>query len=98
VSRYLNETAPSEQRATVLSFRGLSTNFAYGLVAIAYSKLIAIIKSREVMQSIEDPDVMQETVFIESLSWFPGYFLATVVLVLVVHRLRFSRSTSILSS
>lgn len=91
VSRYLNEVAPSDQRATVLSFRGLSTNFAYGLAAICFSLLIATIKSQEAMQLIAEPELRQETVFIESLSWFPGYFLATVVLVFLVHRLRFGR-------
>ena len=32
-SRYLNEEAPSDKRATVLSFRGLSTNVSYGAVS-----------------------------------------------------------------
>ena len=40
-SRYLNEYAPSDQRATVLSFRGLTTNLAYGGVSLLYSALIA---------------------------------------------------------
>ena len=45
-SRYLNEEAPSEQRATVLSFRGLSTNVSYGAVSLLYSSLIAWIKHK----------------------------------------------------
>jgi MFS family permease len=91
VSRYLNEAAPSEQRATVLSFRGLSTNFTYGAVAIFYSLLIASIKGKEGIAAISDSDLQQEAVFIESLGWFPGYFLATVLVVFLVQRLRFGK-------
>lgn len=91
VSRYLNEVAPSEQRATVLSFRGLSTNFAYGLVAIFYSALIATIKSGEEVTAHASDAIYQKHVFIESLQVFPWYFLATVVLVFAIHRIRFWR-------
>lgn len=89
VSRYLNEAAPSEQRATVLSFRGLSTNFSYGTVSLMYSGLIVWIKTQQ------DGEVAikaaQQAVFVESLQWFPSYFLGTVLLVFVLHRLRFGK-------
>jgi MFS family permease len=91
VSRYLNEVAPSEQRATVLSFKGLSTNFAYGSVSILYALLIKGIKSKDEIALIEDAEVLQETVFIESLGWFPGYFAGTVLAVFLIHRLRFRK-------
>lgn len=93
VSRYLNEAAPSEQRATILSFRGLSTNVAYGVVSLLFSLLIANIRSTEAIAAIADEELQQKTVFIESLGWFPWYFLATVVLVFLVHRLRFRKQT-----
>ena len=35
-SRYLNEQASSERRATVLSFRGLATNLSYGTVSLLF--------------------------------------------------------------
>lgn len=91
VSRYLNEAAPSDQRATVLSFRGLSTNFAYGTVSIFYSLLIASIKGKEEVVAVTDLALRQELVFIESIGWFPWYFLVAVFAVFVVHRLRFGR-------
>jgi len=84
VSRYLNETAPSEQRATVLSFRGLSTNFFYGIVALLYAGLIASIRADQ-LQAGED------AVFVESLGWFPGFFLVLSLSVFLLHRLRFGR-------
>ncbi|MEO0510535.1 MAG: MFS transporter [Verrucomicrobiota bacterium] len=94
VSRYLNEAAPSEQRATVLSFKGLSTNFAYGAVSIFYSLLIAQIKAGESVQAISDGAEQQKAVFIDSLAWFPGYFAVTVLAVFVMHRIRFFKGSS----
>jgi len=89
VSRYLNETAPSEQRATVLSFRGLSVNVAYGTVSLLYSGLIAAIKTGTDKVGFESEKACRQAVFVDSLQWFPWYFAATVALVFVVHRLRF---------
>lgn len=92
VSRYLNEVAPSEQRATILSFRGLSTNFAYGVVSLMYSGLIILIHadSSFVVEGSGD-EVLRNLVFVESLQWFPLYFLLTVFAVFAIYRLRFGR-------
>jgi len=93
VSRYLNEAAPSEQRATVLSFRGLSTNFSYGAVSIMYSGLIVWIKTQADSGAFgEHPKgilAAQQSVFVDSLQCFPWYFAFTVVMVFVIYRLRF---------
>ncbi len=86
VSRYLNESAPSEQRATVLSFRGLSTNFIYGAVSLMYAGLIASIREGHPA----DAAGIESVVFVESLGWFPGYFIVSVLLIFAVHRLRFT--------
>ena len=91
VSRYLNETAPSEQRATVLSFRGLSTNFFYGAVALLYAGLIASIRADQ-LQTVEGSGaVVEDAVFVESLGWFPGFFLVLTLSVFLLHRFRFRR-------
>lgn len=91
VSRYLNEVAASEERATVLSFRGLSTNVSYGLVSLFYSGLIASIKLRQDRNDHISEEALQQSVFVESLGWFAPYFGLTVVLVFVACRLRFMR-------
>ena len=70
VSRYLNEAAPSEQRATVLSFRGLSTNFIYGAVSLMYAGLIASIRSGDSGVGGSAGAVFEHAVFVESLE--PG--------------------------
>lgn len=93
VSRYLNEEASSERRATVLSFRGLSTNLSYGAVSILYSGLIAWIKTEGVSPMIMDKKLNeQDSIFVQSLGWFPWYFLVTLVLVFIFYRLRFRKS------
>jgi hypothetical protein len=88
-SRYLNEYAPSDKRATVLSFRGLTTNLAYGGVSLLYSALIAWIKvSGKMVQ--ESGKSLEESAFLNSLHWFPGYFILSVILVFIFFRLRSS--------
>lgn len=92
VSRYLNEVAPSEQRATVLSFRGLSTNFSYGAVSMMYSGLIVWIKTKADKGALGE--AAQESVFVESLQVFSWYFAFTVLVVFVLYRLRFGKRKS----
>jgi hypothetical protein len=89
-SRYLNEIAPSEQRATVLSFKGLSTNLAYGATALLYSGLIAVIKVKQETGFGVINSATEATVFTQSLIWFPIYFIAALSLALALHRLRFN--------
>ena len=45
VSYYINREASSEQRATVLSFKGLAYNLSYGLIGIVYAGLLEVSKS-----------------------------------------------------
>ena len=40
-SHYLNRITASHQRATVLSFKGLSFNLAYGVIGVLYALLLA---------------------------------------------------------
>ena len=89
-SRYLNEIAPSEQRATVLSFKGLTTNLAYGVTALLYSGLIALIKIKQETDAIPINSATEANVFTQSLVWLPIYFITAIGLALALHRLRFS--------
>ena len=86
-SHYLNRITASHQRATVLSFKGLSFNLAYGLIGILYAVLLAALHPRV---SAAHPELagifIKNEVFIQSISWFPWYFLVTVALLLVIAR------------
>lgn len=86
-SHYLNRITNSEQRATVLSFKGLSFNLAYGLIGVLYSLLLALLRSRATRTEpfVSGRD-LENLVFDQSLSWFPWYFILTMVAMLVFAR------------
>jgi hypothetical protein len=86
-SHYLNRITASHQRATVLSFRGLSFNLAYGLIGVLYSILLAFMRPQVAARTPGlDRTSLENTVFIESMGWFPWYFLLTLTAMLVVAR------------
>jgi hypothetical protein len=86
-SHYLNRITASHQRATVLSFKGLSFNLAYGIIGVLYSVLLVFLRPKI---AASNPDLsraaIENLVFIKSLGWFPWYFLLTLALLLVVSR------------
>ncbi len=84
LSHYLNRITSSDQRATVLSFKGLSFNLAYGLIGVLYSMLLAFLRidiaeTQPALTGVE----LENLVFIQSLGWFPWYFIATLVATLI---------------
>ncbi len=86
VSHYLNEVTESHQRATVLSFKGLSYNLAYGAVGILYSLLVSALEG-----PVGDPvggaqAASRGSAFVRSLLWFPGYFLVGFALLALFAR------------
>ena len=83
-SNYLNRITDSHQRATVLSFKGLSFNLAYGLIGVLYSLLLARLRFQvgAVQPGLADVQ-LENLVFIKSIAWFPGYFLLTMLAILV---------------
>ncbi len=74
LSHYLNEIVPEEQRATVLSFRGLALNLGYGGIGLLFAALTRWLANRP------DAPSSPEAVFGQALWWVPGYFAATVIL------------------
>ncbi len=88
-SHYLNRITDSHQRATVLSFKGLSFNLAYGLIGVLYSMLLAYMS---LGVRAGRPDIsaaqLESLVFVKSIAWFPGYFVLTMLAVLVFARWR----------
>ena len=88
VSNYLNEIAPSEQRATVLSLKGFSTNFTYGIMSFLYGALIAYIRSGYSQEKITSDEAMKDAIFVESFYWFPWYFLATIIVFFLLIQIR----------
>lgn len=86
-SHYLNRITASHQRATVLSFKGLSFNLAYGLIGVLYSILLAFLRPKIAASHPQlSPAGVENAAFIKSIGWFPWYFLFTLVVVLLVAR------------
>jgi MFS family permease len=86
-SHYLNRITASHQRATVLSFKGLSFNLAYGVIGVLYALLLAALRPQ---MAVSQPDLgrtaLENLVFIKSIGWFPWYFLVTMAMLLVIAR------------
>jgi hypothetical protein len=83
ISHYLNRITRSDQRATVLSFKGLSFNLAYGLIGVLYSLLLAFLRSgiTDTQPALAGAE-LENWVFIQSLAWFPWYFIITLAAML----------------
>jgi MFS family permease len=73
LSHYMNAIVPSEQRATALSFRGLSMNLAYGGITLLFGWHTAWLA-----QSMHLP-IEDMAVFAQSLQWWPGCFVVMLV-------------------
>jgi hypothetical protein len=91
ISYYLNQVTESSQRATVLSFKGLSLNLAYGIIGILYSLLLMTLRDQASMASShQNSPVVENVIFSKSLAWFPWYFaiIAVVVYLFAAWRLK----------
>jgi MFS family permease len=91
VSFYVNRETASEQRATVLSFKGLSYNLCYGLLGMGYAFLVKT-KKRALESEIPsfaekitpDPVMVDNLAFRETFVWFPGTFIAGFLVLYLV--------------
>ncbi len=90
-SHYLNRITESHQRATILSFKGLAFNLAYGSIGFLFALLIAALREDG---KIGHPDwsgaIIEATAFQGAIGWFPWYMLIglTLTLGLCMYRLR----------
>jgi MFS family permease len=84
-SHYLNEITESHQRATVLSFKGLAFNGAYGFIGIVFAVLIQHFRNG---QAAIHPDwpatLVEDQAFREAISCFPWYLGCGLVLVSLI--------------
>lgn len=83
-STYLNRVTDSKQRATVLSFKGLSLNLAFGLIGLFYSIRLALLRAGVSEEQLNlGKQGLENALFTESISFFPWYFLFTFVVLLI---------------
>jgi len=90
ISHYLNDITDSSQRATVLSFKGLCFNLAYGAIGIAYAELIHRLRmSPHLSGSRLAGPALEDAVFKQALSYFPYYFFLLFFLLMFFLFIRF---------
>jgi MFS family permease len=81
-SHYLNQLVDSDRRATVLSFRGLAVNVAYGLMSLAFAAAVAAVELPT--GGGPGPDVGGEAARMEAfravVGLLPWYFAAACLL------------------
>jgi MFS family permease len=82
LSFYLNNAVDSERRATVLSFRGLTMNLAYGFMTLLFGWHTHWLEGQLGVAG-EDPRV-----FAASLVWWPWWFAGTVLVAVIWLKLR----------
>jgi len=92
LSNYLNRVVDAEKRATVLSFRGLSMNLAYGLLTWLYGLQTAFLRQhRETDPGATDQEVSL-AIFADAAQWWWVYFLAVVIGLALFRHFRIRRS------
>ena len=73
---------PTHQRATVLSFKGMAFNLAYGLIGILFALLVQQLRHREPTAQIADAGVsLADAAFKSAIAWMPGYSLVVLGLI-----------------
>ncbi|MEX1315466.1 MAG: MFS transporter, partial [Desulfotignum sp.] len=89
VSFYINRETDSRQRATVLSFKGLSYNISYGLLGVAYALVLKLAKTGVDSASGLSPEMIENQVFVDTFFWFPLFFTVNFLVLAAVCTVRF---------
>jgi MFS family permease len=80
-SHYLNRITASYQRATVLSFKGMAFNLAYGLIGFFFATLMTY---QRAIEGTNHPDLSQSAIeklaFHNAIGWFPWYTVVCLAL------------------
>ena len=93
LSLYLNQVTPSEQRATVLSFKGASMNLSFGLLTQIFGVVTAHFLWSEEFTGLPNPEL---AAFAYTLSWWPVYFAIGATLLFAFTRWRYGKGLNLL--
>jgi len=86
-SHYLNRITESHQRATVLSFKGLAFNLAYGFIGGAFAALIGTIRSaKEAAHPQLSESILEKIAFKNAIGWFIPYTVILFIALLLLAR------------
>lgn len=80
-SHYLNRVTASHQRATVLSFKGLAFNLAYGTIGLLFAALMQQLRGAGRLAAPDSSEQLIENLaFQDAIGWFPWYTVIILVL------------------
>ena len=86
-SHYLNRITDSSRRATVLSFKGMAFNLAYGFIGLAFAVLMNQLRQST---SVANPQMgqalIEDTAFTTALVWFIPYTCLLLIVAVPVAR------------
>jgi MFS family permease len=91
LSHYLNDSTPSDKRATVLSFKGLALNLGYGAIGLLYAQVLAHLRNvaPSEMGASSGGLAVEDWVMKGSLAYFAPYFVVGfIVLLLYIYIIR----------
>jgi MFS family permease len=88
-SHYLNLITESHQRATVLSFKGVAFNLAYGWIGFGFALLIGHQRTTlQAMHPVWSEAAIESHAFMKAIGWFPWYTIICLGLTLIYCRYR----------
>ncbi len=91
-SHYLNRISSSDMRATVLSFKGLAFNLAYGLIGVLFAALMSSLRGRITGNFPEYTETqIENNVFQAAIAWFPWYMFIFIILLYFCFRKRLDK-------
>jgi hypothetical protein len=90
ISQYLNRVSEPSTRATVLSFKGLTMNLAYGAIMLAYQSQTWALRSTEkaAMAGMDKPQTDMH-LLAAAMPWWPWVFASLALALALGIRLKF---------
>ena len=90
ISQYLNRVCEPSTRATVLSFKGLTMNLAYGIIMLAYQAQTWALRSseKEAMAGMDKPQTDMH-LLAAAMPWWPWVFGTLAVALVIGVRVKF---------
>ena len=90
ISQYLNRVSEPATRATVLSFKGLTMNLAYGTIMLAYQAQTCALRAseKEVMTGMDKQQTDMHLLAV-AMPWWPWVFGALTVALAIGIRIKF---------
>lgn len=92
LSNYLNKVTDAENRATVLSFRGLSMNLSYGILTWLYGLQTAYLRGRIEPPVEGDGRILSHEIFVGATKWWWVYFVVVLVFLWGYRQFKIRRS------